>query len=74
MQKAADEAHGWLRELKTTYGRPTAQPWSPEQTETYEKAWQDWWNPAPGTRTGASIRCRAAAPYPPRGPSKGRGS
>ncbi|MFF8431067.1 hypothetical protein ACF07Y_39220 [Streptomyces sp. NPDC016566] len=43
MQKAADEAHGRVRELKDTYGRPMAQPWSPAQTETYEKAWQDWW-------------------------------
>src|SRR3982751_6191916 len=43
MRRAADEAHGRVRELKDTYGRPTAQPWSPEQTETYEKAWQDWW-------------------------------
>ncbi|MFJ3310928.1 hypothetical protein ACIPSA_49965 [Streptomyces sp. NPDC086549] len=43
MQKAADEAHGRVRELKDTYGRPTSQPWSPEQTEAYEKAWQAWW-------------------------------
>jgi hypothetical protein len=42
MQKAVDEAHGRVRELKDTYGRSTSQPWSPEQTEAYEKAWQGW--------------------------------
>ncbi|MGW7425868.1 hypothetical protein ACWGJB_38555 [Streptomyces sp. NPDC054813] len=44
MQRAADEAHGRVRELKDTYGRPTAHPWSPEETETYETAWQHWRN------------------------------
>lgn len=44
MQRAADKAHGRVRDLKDTYGRPTAQPWSPEQTETYEQAWQHWRN------------------------------
>ncbi|WUE50948.1 hypothetical protein OG545_47875 (plasmid) [Streptomyces europaeiscabiei] len=42
MQRAADAAHGRVRELKDAYGRPTVTPWPPEQTETYEDAWQHW--------------------------------
>ena len=42
MQRAADEAHGQVLDLRDTYGRPTAGPWSQEQTDTYEKAWQRW--------------------------------
>jgi hypothetical protein len=42
MQRAADEAHGRVLELRDTYGRPTATPWTVEQTEAYETAWQNW--------------------------------
>jgi hypothetical protein len=42
MQKAADEAHAHVLELRKAYGRPTKSPWSLEQTETYEKAWKNW--------------------------------
>ncbi|MFG2683981.1 hypothetical protein [Streptomyces sp. NPDC048392] len=42
MQRAADEAHGRVLELRDTYGRPTSTPWSSEQTEAYETAWQHW--------------------------------
>lgn len=46
MQQAADEAHARVLELRDSYGRPTETPWSQEQTETYEKAWQHWWKAA----------------------------
>ena len=42
MQKAADEAHAQVLELRDTYGRPTETPWSQEQTKTYEEAWKHW--------------------------------
>ncbi|MFM9812896.1 hypothetical protein ACKI16_30845 [Streptomyces scabiei] len=42
MQRAADEAHGRVLELRDSYGRPTATPWTPQQTDTYETAWQHW--------------------------------
>lgn len=42
MQRAADEAHGRVLELRDTSGSPTVTPWPPEQTETYEEAWQQW--------------------------------
>ncbi|WP_189786757.1 hypothetical protein [Streptomyces capitiformicae] len=42
MQKAADKAHDQVRELQDAFGRPTATPWSPEQTDTYDKAWKNW--------------------------------
>ncbi|MFH9968533.1 hypothetical protein ACH4PR_45800 [Streptomyces mirabilis] len=42
MQRAADEAHGRVLELRDTYGRPTATSWTVEQTEAYETAWQHW--------------------------------
>ncbi|MGW1363053.1 hypothetical protein ACWCQP_37295 [Streptomyces chartreusis] len=42
MQKAADEAHAHVLALRGDFGRPTESPWSSEQNETYEKAWQSW--------------------------------
>ncbi|MFM9632834.1 hypothetical protein [Streptomyces galilaeus] len=33
---------GRVLELGDSYGRPTATPWTPQQTETYETAWQHW--------------------------------
>ena len=42
MQKAADEAHAQVLELRDTYGRPTETPWSQEQNDTYEQAWKSW--------------------------------
>lgn len=46
MQKAADQAHARVLELRDAYGRPTQTVWSQEQTEAYEKAWRDWWKAA----------------------------
>ncbi|NUR01574.1 MAG: hypothetical protein HOY79_35110 [Streptomyces sp.] len=42
MQRATDDAHGRVLELRDTYGRPTVAPWLPEQTEAYEEAWRHW--------------------------------
>ncbi|MEU9157818.1 hypothetical protein AB0D59_46640 [Streptomyces sp. NPDC048417] len=42
MQRAADEAHGRVLELRDAHGRPTATPWTVEQTEAYETAWLHW--------------------------------
>ncbi|WP_346283447.1 hypothetical protein [Streptomyces sp. T21Q-yed] len=42
LQRAADEAHGRVLELRDTYGQPTATPWTVEQTGNYETAWQHW--------------------------------
>ncbi|MFJ3310893.1 hypothetical protein ACIPSA_49785 [Streptomyces sp. NPDC086549] len=42
MQRAADEAHGRVLQLRDTHGLPTATSWSPQQTEAYDTAWQDW--------------------------------
>ncbi|MFE2583011.1 hypothetical protein [Streptomyces sp. NPDC059378] len=42
MQRAADEAHSRVLELQDAYGRPTATPWSTQQTEEYQRAWQHW--------------------------------
>ena len=41
-QRAADEAHARVLELRDTYGAPTAAPWSETQTDTYETAWRAW--------------------------------
>ncbi|MFD7455908.1 MULTISPECIES: hypothetical protein [unclassified Streptomyces] len=43
MQRAADQAHNRVEELRAQYGSPT-QPggWSARQTETYETAWRAW--------------------------------
>ncbi|MFF2852579.1 hypothetical protein ACFVT5_40745 [Streptomyces sp. NPDC058001] len=42
MQRAANEANAQVRQLRDSYGRPTAAPWSDEQTSTYETAWSTW--------------------------------
>ncbi|MGN9763055.1 hypothetical protein [Streptomyces sp. SD31] len=42
LQLEADEAHARVLELRDTFGRPTAGPWSEEQTAAYEEAWQEW--------------------------------
>jgi hypothetical protein len=41
-QRAADEAHARVEELRDAYGAPTATPWSEIQTDTYETAWRAW--------------------------------
>ncbi|MFJ4784080.1 hypothetical protein [Streptomyces sp. NPDC088794] len=42
-QRAADQAHVRVEELRDSYGPPT-QPegWSGQQTDTYETAWRAW--------------------------------
>ncbi len=42
MQRAADQAHAQVLVLRDQYGPPTVQPWSEQQTETYETAWRAW--------------------------------
>ncbi|MET7607733.1 hypothetical protein [Streptomyces avermitilis] len=64
MQRAADEAHGRVLELRDAYGRPSATPWTPEQNEAYETAWQNWWKQA-GT-VQAAVTAHAAAEGKPR--------
>ncbi|MEU3511788.1 hypothetical protein ABZ733_28615 [Streptomyces longwoodensis] len=41
-QRAADEAHVRVLQLRDNYGAPTASPWSQTQTDTYETAWRAW--------------------------------
>ncbi|MFJ4686657.1 hypothetical protein ACIQNG_21245 [Streptomyces sp. NPDC091377] len=42
MQRAADHAQTQVQQLRDQYGPPTAQPWSEQQTETYETALRAW--------------------------------
>lgn len=42
MQRAADQAHAQVQQLRDQYGPPTKSPWSEQQTETYETAWRAW--------------------------------
>ncbi|MFJ2608491.1 hypothetical protein ACIQOU_12165 [Streptomyces sp. NPDC091279] len=42
-QRAADQAHGRVEELRASYGPPTHEGgWSGEQSDTYETAWRAW--------------------------------
>lgn len=41
-QRAADEAHVRVLQLRDAYGAPTATPWSETQSGTYETAWRAW--------------------------------
>ncbi|MFI1294168.1 hypothetical protein ACH4VM_38215 [Streptomyces sp. NPDC020792] len=40
MQRAADQAHTKVAELRSQYGPPTATPWGEPQSQTYETAWR----------------------------------
>ncbi|MFD5860158.1 hypothetical protein [Streptomyces chartreusis] len=42
MQRAADQAHSRVEELRDEYGPPTRTPWTGPRTETYESAWRTW--------------------------------
>jgi hypothetical protein len=42
MQRAADQAHNRVEELRAAYGAPAHEPWSETQTDTYETAWRAW--------------------------------
>lgn len=42
-QRAADQAHSRVEELRHWYGPPTQQGgWTGQQTSTYETAWRAW--------------------------------
>jgi hypothetical protein len=42
-QRAADQAHSRVEELRDSYGPPTQQGgWTGQQTSTYETAWRAW--------------------------------
>ncbi|MER6629706.1 hypothetical protein ABT301_15910 [Streptomyces sp. NPDC000987] len=42
-QRAADQAHNRVEELRETYGPPTLEGgWTQRQTDTYETAWRAW--------------------------------
>ncbi|MGW3255676.1 hypothetical protein ACWDCX_34665 [Streptomyces fungicidicus] len=41
-QRAADEAHARVRQLRDTYGAPTRTKWSEHQTTTWETARRAW--------------------------------
>lgn len=42
IQRAADQAHNRVEELRDSYGPPTASQWTEEQTQTWETAWRAW--------------------------------
>jgi hypothetical protein len=42
MQRAADQAHATVEQLRDKYGPPTATAWTEQQTHTYETAWRAW--------------------------------
>ncbi|MGN9755782.1 hypothetical protein [Streptomyces sp. SD31] len=42
MQRAADQAHSRVEELRDHYGPPAHTPWTELQTDTYETAWRAW--------------------------------
>jgi hypothetical protein len=41
-QRAADQAHTRVEELRDQYGPPAHNPWPEHQTEVYETAWRAW--------------------------------
>lgn len=41
-QRAADEAHTRVEQLREDYGSPAQERWAGPQKETYETAWRAW--------------------------------
>ncbi|WP_405608346.1 hypothetical protein [Streptomyces sp. NBC_00076] len=41
-QRAADQAHNRVEELRHSLGPPTEHKWTRQQTVTYETAWRAW--------------------------------
>ncbi|MGW1726985.1 hypothetical protein ACWCQK_29195 [Streptomyces sp. NPDC002306] len=41
-QRTAYEAHRRVLQLRDTYGAPTAEQWTQQQSDTYETAWRAW--------------------------------
>ncbi|MGW5198245.1 hypothetical protein [Streptomyces spiralis] len=41
-QRAADEAHTRVEQLRQNYGPPAQERWTGLQSETYETAWRAW--------------------------------
>lgn len=42
IQRTADAAQAQVEQLRETYGPPSEEPWSEQQTQTYETAWRAW--------------------------------
>ncbi|MER6977221.1 hypothetical protein [Streptomyces carpinensis] len=42
MQRAADQAHSKVEDLRSQYRPPAAEPWGEQQSQTYETAWRAW--------------------------------
>ncbi|MEU0303520.1 hypothetical protein ABZ252_29360 [Streptomyces sp. NPDC006175] len=42
MQRAVNEAHARVVELRARFGPPTVQPWTQAQTAAHETAWRAW--------------------------------
>lgn len=41
-QRAAEQAHNRVDELRHSYGPPAEVQWTKQQTVTYETAWRAW--------------------------------
>ena len=58
-QRAADEAHSRVRQLRDAYGPPTRTKWSERQTTTWETAWRAWRDLARDVRLAVTEYARA---------------
>lgn len=58
-QRAADEAHTRVRQLRDVYGPPTRTKWSGRQTATWETAWRAWRDLARDVRLAVAEYARA---------------
>jgi nucleotide-binding universal stress UspA family protein len=59
-QRAVDEAHDRVVELRATYGPPAHAPWTGAQRETYETAWRAWRDLARETQAAVEAYARRA--------------
>jgi len=58
-QRAADEAHARVEQLRDEYGPPTQDGgWTEQQTDAYDEAWRAWRNLARNVQAAVTVFAR----------------
>ncbi|MEU8991044.1 hypothetical protein AB0C98_32375 [Streptomyces sp. NPDC048558] len=58
MQRAADQAHSRVEDLRDEYGPPAHTPWTELRTDTYTTAWRTWRDLARTVQTAVTEHAR----------------
>ncbi|MEU9051288.1 hypothetical protein AB0D37_12865 [Streptomyces sp. NPDC048384] len=58
IQRAADQAHSRVEDLRDEYGPPAHTPWTELRTDTYATAWRTWRDLARTVQTAVTEHAR----------------